>query len=372
MKADDRAGLEAAGLDARVVAERLAAHYLAMIFVHGFFHADPHPGNIFVLPGHVLGYVDFGMTGRLDRRLREGLAEAVLAVVERDEAALGRALLSLADYEQEPDRATFEADVAELMDQYAYRPLVEWRLGRMLEQLFSLTAKHRVNVPPELFLMVKTLIELESLTRALDPAFDAVSAVGPFIRLVEEERLAPRRLAETLARAGRDTLALLASAPSDVKELIRQARRGRLLIGSSTQAWSPRWRRSTRSATGWRSPCCWGRCSSARRCSCWRGSRLLARHPRAGTGRVRVIVADGGVAAERHHPAWPALTLRVSRSSTGRLRLLETRQCLWASSIRRSAFARSASATSSVTSSTMFVKPRPSGALSSRPSARQS
>ncbi|MDX6767967.1 MAG: AarF/UbiB family protein [Elusimicrobiota bacterium] len=230
VKADDLAGLEAAGLDPRLAAERLAAHYLAMIFVHGFFHADPHPGNLLVLPGHAIGYLDFGMTGRLDRRTREALAEAVLAVVERDEGALGRALLGLADYEEEPDRRAFEADCAELMDQYAYRPLSEWRLGRMLEQLFRTTAAHRVSVPAELFLMVKTLTELESLTRALDPGFDAVAAVGPFIRWVEEERLAPRRVAETLTRAGRDAMALLASAPSDVRELIRQARRGRLLI----------------------------------------------------------------------------------------------------------------------------------------------
>lgn len=230
VKADDVPALEAAGLDPRAVAERLAAHYLTMIFTHGFFHADPHPGNLLVMPGHVVGYLDFGMTGRLDRGTRESLAAAVSAVVGRDENALGRALLGLADFEQEPDRRAFEADIGELMDQYAYRPIEEWRLGRMLEHLFSTTARHRVNVPAELFLMVKTLTELESLVRALDPGFDVVSAAGPHIRAVVEESLAPRRLAETLARAGRETLSLLASAPADVRELIRQARRGRLLI----------------------------------------------------------------------------------------------------------------------------------------------
>jgi ubiquinone biosynthesis protein len=230
IKADDLAALERAGLDPRIVAERLADQYLAMIFTHGFFHADPHPGNLLIQPGHVVAYLDFGMTGRLDRATREALADVFLAVSERDQAALGQALLALADRDGDPDPRAFEDDVAELMDQYAYRPLNEWRLGRMLEQLFQTTARHHVRIPPDLFLMVKALTELESLTRLLDPGFDAVTASIPFIRRVHEERLAPRRIGERLALAGRETLDLLASAPGELRELIRQARRGRLLI----------------------------------------------------------------------------------------------------------------------------------------------
>jgi ubiquinone biosynthesis protein len=230
VKADDLAAMEREGLDPRVVAERLAKHYLAMIFTHGFFHADPHPGNLLIEPDHVVAYLDFGMTGRLDRATRESLADVVLAVVERDQAALSRALLALSDHDEEPDSRAFEDDVAELMDQYAYRPLGEWRIGRMLEQFFSTTARHRLRVQSDLFMMVKAMTELESLTRALDPNFDAVSAAAPFIRRVQEDRLAPRRLAERLAAAGRDTLDLLTSAPTELRELIRQARHGRLLI----------------------------------------------------------------------------------------------------------------------------------------------
>lgn len=232
VKAGDAAALRREGLDPRAVAERLSAHYLAMIFTHGFFHADPHPGNLLLQPGPVVAYLDFGMTGRLDLATREALADVVLAVSERDQAALARALLALADRDEgaEIDARAFEEDVAELMDQYSYRPLREWRLGRMLEQLFQTTARHRVRVPADLFLMVKALTELESLTRSLDPDFDAVSAAAPFIRRVQEERAAPGRLAGRLAEAGRETLDLLTSAPTELRELIRQARRGRLLI----------------------------------------------------------------------------------------------------------------------------------------------
>ncbi|MFI5350632.1 MAG: ABC1 kinase family protein [Elusimicrobiota bacterium] len=230
IKAGDPAVLEREGLDPRLAAQRLADHYLAMIFTHGFFHADPHPGNLLVQPDHVIAYLDFGMMGRLDLATREALADVFLAVSERDQATLGRALLALADRDEEPDPRAFEDDIAELMDQYAYRPLIEWRLGRMLEQLFQTTARYHVRIPPDLYLMVKALTELESLTRALSPHFDAISTAIPFVRRVHEERLAPGRLVERIAEAGRETLSLLASAPAEIRELIRQARRGRLLI----------------------------------------------------------------------------------------------------------------------------------------------
>lgn len=230
IKADDAAALVRAGFDPRDVADRLGRHYLAMVLVHGFFHADPHPGNLLVLPDGAVGYLDFGMTGRLDRSVREALADVLAGIAERDESAVAAALLSLADYDEEPDRRAFEADVGELMDQYAYRPLSEWRLGRMLEQFFTTTARHRVRVPPDLYLMVKAVTELESLARTLDPRFDAVAAAVPFVRWVRTERLSPARLAEDAASAGRETLRLLATAPGDLREILRQARRGRFVV----------------------------------------------------------------------------------------------------------------------------------------------
>ena len=230
VKADDTAAMIRAGADPREVAQRLGRHYLAMILVHGFFHADPHPGNLLAMPDGSVGYLDFGMAGRLDRATRETLADVLAAVAERDEAAAARALLVLAERDEEVDRRAFEADVGELMDQYAYRPLAEWRLGRILEQFFATTARHRVRVPPDLYLMVKAVTELECLARALDPRFDAVAAAEPVVRWVREERLRPRRLAEALFSVGRETLGLLSSAPSDLREILRQARRGRLTI----------------------------------------------------------------------------------------------------------------------------------------------
>ena len=230
IKADDLPALAKAGIDRRAVAAALARHYLSMIFVHGFFHADPHPGNLLVAPGPVIGYLDFGMTGRLERYAREALADVVLAVAERDVRRLTESLLTLADFDQPPAVRALRQDVAELMDQYAYRPISEWRLGRMLEQLLQTTGRHRVRVPASLFLLLKTLTELENLSSALDPDFDVVAAAAPFVRWTAEQRLQPRRLLEDAVGAGQEALRLLRSAPGDLREILRQARRGKLLI----------------------------------------------------------------------------------------------------------------------------------------------
>ena len=230
IKADDPSALRRAGIDPGATARTIVGHYLSMIFVHGFFHADPHPGNLLVSPGPVIGYLDFGMMGRVDRPTRESLADIVRAVSERDEAALCRALLSLAEAEKQPDSKAFQTDVAELMDQYAYRPLRDWRLGRMLEQLFQVTKRHGVRVPPELFLMLKTLTELETLANALAPDFDAVSAAAPFVRWTLEERARPARLIEEASAAGLQALRLLAETPFDVQAVLRRMRSGKLPV----------------------------------------------------------------------------------------------------------------------------------------------
>lgn len=239
IKADDKAALERAGLDPREIAERLGRHYLAMFLVHGFFHADPHPGNLLAMPDGAIGYLDFGMAGRLGRATREALADVMAAVAARDEAAAARGALALAEFDEEVDLRAFEADVGELMDQYAYRPLAEWRLGRMLEQFLGTAVRHRLRIPPDLFLVVKTVTELESLARALDPRFDAVASAAPLVRWVQEERLRPKRLGESLAAASRETLDLLATAPGDLREILRRARRGRLTIEFEHKGLSP-------------------------------------------------------------------------------------------------------------------------------------
>ena len=179
IKVSDIERLEELGLDRRKIALRGADLIMKQIFVHGFFHADPHPGNIFILPNEVICYLDFGMMGRIGRQTREDFVDLVMAIVRRDEAKAAAALLGLTLWDEEPERNALERSVADFMDQHMHRPLKELELGKLLHQLLDITSRHRLSLQPELYLMLKAMSTVEGLGRQLDPDFDMMRWTCP-------------------------------------------------------------------------------------------------------------------------------------------------------------------------------------------------
>ena len=144
VKASDIDRLEKEGLDRKEIARRGADLIMKQVFIHGFFHADPHPGNVFILPDHVICYLDFGMMGRIDRQPREDFADLMMGVVRRDEAKAADALLRLTLWDEEPERGALMRDVAEFMDRHLYRPLKELEIGKLLQQLLVMVSRYRL------------------------------------------------------------------------------------------------------------------------------------------------------------------------------------------------------------------------------------
>jgi len=151
IKISDIARLKKEGLEPREIAQTGFDLILKQIFVHGFFHADPHPGNVFILPGNVICYLDFGMMGRIDIKTREHFADLMVNIARRDEQRVVDALTRLTIWDDEPDYHSLERDVAEFISRHFYRPLKELELGKLLHQLLDLVAKYRLRVPPDLF-----------------------------------------------------------------------------------------------------------------------------------------------------------------------------------------------------------------------------
>jgi ubiquinone biosynthesis protein len=110
--------LDAAGMDRRRITQRGADLLLRQVFEHGFFHGDPHPGNIFVLPHDIICLIDFGITGTIGLQTREDFVELIHAVVHRNEAKVGQLLLKITEWEQEPDLRVLEKDAADFMGQH--------------------------------------------------------------------------------------------------------------------------------------------------------------------------------------------------------------------------------------------------------------
>ena len=230
IKASEIALLEEADLDRREIARRGFDLIMEQVFVHGFFHADPHPGNIFILPDNVICYLDFGMMGRIGRESRENFADLVMNIVRRDERKITEALLRLTVSEDEPDRHTLERSVSEFIDMHFNRPLKELDLGKLLHQLLDMVAKHRLSVPPDLFLMIKALSTVEGLGRLLNPDFDVTEQAAPFVRRIQMDRLHPKRIAGDFFDSGTELLHLIKEIPGEVRKILRQARQGKIKI----------------------------------------------------------------------------------------------------------------------------------------------
>jgi ubiquinone biosynthesis protein len=228
IKVTDIHSLCQAGYDCPLITQRGADILLKQIFSFGFFHADPHPGNIFVLPGNVICLLDFGMMGAVDRATREIFVALVDAVIRRDEPRTAQVLLKLTEWDEEPDLTQLEKDVADFIAQYLYRPLKEIQLARLLQHLLELATRHRMRMPADIFLMLKALTQVESVARQLDPEFDLIQKATPFIRQVKLSRIAPSRIADDLVGLVEQSYEFLTDFPKDLLVLSRSLRQRKL------------------------------------------------------------------------------------------------------------------------------------------------
>jgi ubiquinone biosynthesis protein len=222
--------LEAAGLDKKLITARTVELVLKQAFDNGFFHADPHPGNIFVLPDNVICLVDFGMMGVVDRRTREEFVDLIDSVVQQQEDKAAQALLNLTDWDEQPDIRALERELADFMGRHLYKPLKDMEIGKLLQDLIELTIRFRLRIPPNIFLMIKALSAVENVGRMLDPEFDLIAHAAPFIKRVKLERFAPQRIRSDVFDMTSRLLQFLQQFPKDLLDLTGMIRQQKLSL----------------------------------------------------------------------------------------------------------------------------------------------
>jgi ubiquinone biosynthesis protein len=229
IRGTDLAAIDAADLDRKALAARGCDAVLKMILVDGFFHADPHPGNVLYLPGNRIALIDFGMVGRLSALRRSQMVDLLAGIVGQDDQAMLEVLLDWTG-EHGADEARLAADVGELASDFADTELKDLRIGALLQRVAALLREHAILLPPDLTLMFKALVSLEGLGRQYDPEFRLVDRVQPFLDRALSERYQPvlalRRGQATLANA----FGLLTTVPRDLARLVKDARRGRMRV----------------------------------------------------------------------------------------------------------------------------------------------
>ncbi|BDI07157.1 ABC1 kinase family protein [Sphaerotilus microaerophilus] len=227
--------LDSAGFDRRLLAQRGARAVLKMIVEDGFFHADPHPGNVFYLPDNRIAFIDFGMVGRLSTRRREDLLNLLLGLVQRRPQQVADVLLDWAvgagRGTESINQGQLEAEIEDFVDQYHGTPLADLSLGGMLTDVTAIMREHRLALPSELALLIKAFISLESMGRGLDPTFHMATEALPILEQVLRARYRPRALAQRGWHTLQRLLQVTEQLPHDLSRLLRTARRGQIQVG---------------------------------------------------------------------------------------------------------------------------------------------
>lgn len=224
----DLAAVDAAGLDRRQLGQAGAGIVLKMVLEDGFFHADPHPGNLFYLPGGRIAVIDFGMVGRVSEQRRLQIVQLLHGLVERDAEAVTDVLLEWGEGGADLDEARLQADIGAFVDQYRGVPLKDLRMGAMLLDVTTILRDYGLSLPPDLALMVKAFLTLEGLGRQLDPDFDMAGAARPYLERFLRARYSPGALLRRGRRGVIDAVEFASSLPRELRRLLRSARRGRL------------------------------------------------------------------------------------------------------------------------------------------------
>ena len=218
------------GNDPKIIASRGADLVLKQIFEHGFFHADPHPGNILVLNNNIICFLDFGMMGVLLPKHREYLGSIIIGIVNKDAKRITKTLVLFSTNSRIENIERLEYQVSELIEQYSYLPLKDINVGELLNKGIKLILAHKIEIPPDLYLLSKALITIESVGRNLDPDFDMVKHTEPFAKKLLKERLSPRKLAKDLYLSATEFTLLLRDFPSEIREIIKQIKLGQFKI----------------------------------------------------------------------------------------------------------------------------------------------
>lgn len=229
----------ASGYPGPLLAKRSVAIIIQMIFEDGFFHADPHPGNVLVLGSHedpIIGLIDLGMVGRLAPEMRDKTVDLMIAAVREDYVGLADAMYAIATPTRKVDLGAFRARVAELGSKYLGRPLKEIELSAMIRDIVRGATEFGLEIPPDFLLVGKALMTMEGIGKQMDPDLDVFSEARPHFLNILRKRYSPQKLGNEAWRALEKLSGAAYDLPMQLQEILEDLRLGRLSLKSSDPA----------------------------------------------------------------------------------------------------------------------------------------
>lgn len=230
IKVNDLEQLSAEGYNLKLIADRGASSFLRQVLEFGLFHGDPHPGNIFILPGDVICMLDYGMVGRISEEIKDQLVDLLMAVLQRDVDRIVSQLLYSGELTDESNLKALKRDMSEFIEDYYEIPLQEIKVGKLLADFVEILTHYRIRFPADLMLLARALVAMEGLGRQLDPEFNMITHLRPFLEKLVKERLTPTNLSKEMLRVAQAYGSLARNLPRDIKEFINRVNRNKFKI----------------------------------------------------------------------------------------------------------------------------------------------
>jgi len=224
----DYLGTDSMSIDRPGIARIGAEAVLKQIFEHRFFHSDPHGGNIFIVPGNKIAFLDFGQVGTILPSQRIFLADLLAAIIQSDAPRAARAVLKWSGYCEPEDVRNLTTDMEQLIQRYITRPFGSIELGEIVPAMVNLIRHYKIEIPSNFYLLVKALITIENIASTLEPSFDFKQVSTPFVREMIAKEFNSKRITEKIAQVGGDTFKLMQDLPAGVHDVLSLIREGRI------------------------------------------------------------------------------------------------------------------------------------------------
>jgi len=227
---NDAAKLDAQRVNREELARRGAIVWMEMIFRDGFFHADPHPGNLLVLADGTLGIIDCGMVDRIDETMRETVEELLVGIAGGDATQLARLLMRLCEAPPGFDEAAFTNDIADFVAFYGNQPIERFQLGGALNEIARTVSRGHLVLPSSVSLLIKVFVMLEGTARLLNPSVNLLQLIEPYHRQILRRRLSPRRQLQKFQRVFTEWRHFGENLPRVLGDVLQQVQSGQFDI----------------------------------------------------------------------------------------------------------------------------------------------
>ncbi|MBD3381263.1 MAG: ubiquinone biosynthesis protein UbiB [candidate division Zixibacteria bacterium] len=222
--------LKQLGLDNKIVARNGLRAILKMIFIDRFFHGDPHPGNIFVLPKNRIALLDFGMVGQLSESVVEFLIDLISAISDYDARKIIKTLLDFNLVPEDVDRLTLESEITEFIYRYHRIPLWQMDMRALSMDAMDIFYRHNIHLPASFMLLLKAMITAEEVGRMVDPEINLITEAEPFIKSMAKKQMGVRSLRKDAVTALGDLRQLLTTLPFEARRITTKLRQGKIVM----------------------------------------------------------------------------------------------------------------------------------------------